>query len=501
MPQVLGGAFVAVVMTYAFQGLIPVFNNDDVRQVQPPETMAMITQGRWLYYVVFNKLLDQNPLPGLSTFVGSACLVGAAWMHAKLIGLKHPSAVLVLTVVSSVSLYYGYMFDFDSTRIAYPLGNLVSAAGLLVINRSDTTRSHLAGVILLSLGPAFYPATLMYQVTLLIAAAIYWCLCSGTSPALRGLVRGFLAIVAGVVVYRVLTILIYAVVGFELDDRGSLNPLGLVDNWAALQDLFSANAMPFIAPTSTAPYFSTTLSYLVLLIFMVFFVSLFTGQYSALNATQLAGVIAGFAALLVSPFFMIAFTETDYYPIRSLYSFAAVYGALLAIAFERSAVGAPAASGGAARTMTMVGRPPWMPAVVLVVAASFAFVNASLVGQKSYDQSLAWQSDVAQINRIIYRIDDVIGGEPSDSAMKAPLAQIPIVVVGDVHWRSGPRGEAVSAWLHPWSKENIFSLLDNRFIQGSAQQRERAIQAASDREPWPSEGSVFIDGDLVVVVR
>ncbi len=254
--------------------------------------------------------------------------------------------------------------------------------------------------------------------------------------------------------------------------------------------------MPFISPNSAAPYFSTTLSFMVLLVFGVFFATLFATGGSGMDATRIVGAIVGFVVLLVSPFFMIAFTETDYYPIRSLYSFAAVYGALLAIAFERSAVGEPtAASEGTARS------PHWMPTVVLVVAASFAFVNASLVGQKSYDQSLAWQSDVAQVNRIIYRIDEVIGGEPSGSAMKAPLAQIPIVVLGDVHWRSGPRGEAVSAWLHPWSKENIFSLLDNRFIQATPQQRERATQVATGREAWPSEGSVFVDDDLVIVVR
>lgn len=498
VPQVLVAAFGAVVMAYAFQGLLPVFNNDDVRQVQAPETMAMITQGRWLYYVLFNKLLDQNPVPGFSTFLGSACLVGAAWLHARLIGLRHPTAVLVLTTVSSISIYYGYMFDFDSTRIAYPLGNLLSAAGLVLVGRSGI-RARLGGVALLGLSPAFYPATVMYQVTLLIAAALFWCVREGCSSTLRRAARCLAAIGAGIVVYRILTTVIYAIVGFELDDRGSLNPFGLRDNWAAIETIISGNSLPFLAPSDTAPYFAPAHSFGVLVIFVLFLAGVVLRR-PALNRVQIGFVLVGFTALLFSPFFLIAITETDYYPVRSLYSFAAVYGALLAITFE---CGADVADDGAPAPRARLAALPahWMPTAVLAVAVGFVLVNASLIGQKSYDQSLAWQSDVAHINRIIYRIDEVLADEPSGSAIGAASERIPIVVVGDLPWRTGPRGQAVRAWLHPWSRENIFALLDSRFVSASAQQRERAVEIGGDRDAWPSRESVFVDDGVVVVVR
>ncbi len=65
---------------------------------------------------------------------------------------------------------------------------------------------------------------------------------------------------------------------------------------------------------------------------------------------------------------------------------------------------------------------------------------------------------------------------------------------------SGPRGDAGTARFAPWSREWIFRIVDSRFIPANEAERLAAVNAAANRESWPSNESVFFIDDVAVVI-
>src|SRR5215203_2262900 len=111
----------AVVLSYFYQGVIPAFNADDIIQMQwPDDTRTFLTQGRWCYYLVFVFIMHSNPAPLFSTAIGLTLIVATCVIAARILELRLAIATAIFVLISTISIYYGELFSFDSTRIATP---------------------------------------------------------------------------------------------------------------------------------------------------------------------------------------------------------------------------------------------------------------------------------------------------------------------------------------------------------------------------------------------
>ncbi len=483
--SVLIGSFAVAIMSYAFQGLAPALNSDDISAIQFG-LPNLLRQGRWASYFLFDRLLDFNSIPGLSTFIGVALLITSCWSHARLMNLREPVAILSLCLVSSISVYYGLLFDFDFTRIFGPLSSAVSSAGLvLVFHRSGKFGIPIA-VLMLAFGIALYQAALMYQVTLLFSSMLLWAVRDGTRQTIASGFRGLSAIMIGVIIYILSTSILYGIAGYSLDDRTTLNLYGIVDNWNTLKGLFFGHSFPVI---SGFYHFTSTYNIFIWMIYCLFWLTLTASAGGRISALRWGFAAVCFASLVVSPYFLIVVSKTDYYPARSLYSFAAVHGALLAIAIETL------------MTSISIRKINVLLPISILFVSLFVLLNAVGIGKYAFDQYLASQSDMATINRIIFRIDEVIAESLSADEFTREGAKIPLVVVGDISWQSGPRPGGLSTWMHNWSKENVFRLIDPRFVAAPGSVQNELVEATRAHRRWPAKDSVFVENGIVVVVR
>ncbi len=243
-PSAIGLAWVLVLLAYLYQGIVPAFNADDIMQMQnPQDTLGILAAGRWGYYFVFRVLMHTDPLPLLSTVLGTVCLVGSAVLAAQMLAFRFAAAALSFILVASISVYYGDLFSYDSTRLAFPFGNLLAIAGLFGFFRGQRA----AGVMLLALAPGFYPVASELAAAVLVAVAIRrlaWPL-GDTSTLLWAAA----ALLASLVLYMLVTRVAYAAFGLELNGRTRLDPLAAIHRFHDILDLFRTHSMPLLAKT------------------------------------------------------------------------------------------------------------------------------------------------------------------------------------------------------------------------------------------------------------
>ena len=481
-PSAIGLAWVLVLLAYLYQGIIPAFNGDDIMQMQnPQDTLGILKAGRWGYYFVFGVLMHNDPLPLLSTVLGTVCLVGSAVLAAQMLAFRFAAAALVFVLIASISVYYGDLFSFDSTRLAFPFGNLLAIAGLNGLFRGQRA----AGVMLLVLAPAFYPVASELAAAVLVAVAIRrlaW-----PQGDTSTLLWAAAALLASLVLYMLVTRVAYAALGFELNGRTRLDPLAAIHRFHDIFDLFRTHSVPLLAAAG-GRYLPWPIVLCASGLGFAAAALTILAAYRRRGAAAAALATGLNAALLVTPYALIFASGGDDTPFspRALYAFSTIHAVWGATLLDAALPGAPVSRGG--RTTAIV---------VAAAAALMVIASAARITESAFDEYLAGQSDLLATNRIISRIDTMLAQTPDPA-----LAEIPIAVVAAKPFLAGPRGAVATSRQSPWSREWIFHLVDRRFRWVTGDAYLAAQQAAQSHGDWPAADSVFWrDGVVVVVIN
>ncbi|HEX3989720.1 MAG TPA: glucosyltransferase domain-containing protein [Acetobacteraceae bacterium] len=481
-PSAIGLAWVLVLLAYLYQGIVPAFNADDIMQMQnPQDALEIIKEGRWGYYFIFGVLMHTDPLPLLSTVLGTVCLVGSAVLAARLLAFRFAAAALVFILVASISIYYGDLFSYDSTRLAFPFGNLLAIAGLYGFFRGQRA----VGIVLLALAPGFYPVASELAAAVLVAVAIRrlaWP--QGDTSAVLSAAA---ALLASLVLYMLVTHVAYAALGLELNGRTRLDPLAAIHRFHEVLDLFRTHSMPLLARAG-GRYLPWPIVLCASCLFVAAAALTILQAYRRRGAAA-AALAAGLnAALLVTPYALIFASGGDDTPFspRALYAFSTIHAVWGATLFDAALPGVP------------VSRRARITAVLVVAAAGLIVIgSAARITEAAFDEYLASQSDLLATNRIISRIDTMLAQTPNPSP-----AEIPIAVVAARPFLAGPRGTVATSRQLPWSREWIFHLVDRRFRWVTGDAYLAAQQAAQSHGDWPAADSVFWrDGVVVVVIN
>jgi len=485
-PSAIGLAWVLVLLAYLYQGIVPAFNADDIMQMQnQQDTLGILKAGRWGYYFVFGVLMHNDPLPLLSTVLGTVCLVGSAVLAARLLAFQFAAAALVFILIASISVYYGDLFSYDSTRLAFPFGNLLAIGGLYGFFRGQRA----AGVVLLALAPAFYPVASELAAAVLVAVAIRrlaWPQ-GDTQGDTRTLLSAATALLASLVLYMLVTRVVYAALGLELNGRTRLDPLAAIHRFHDILDLFRTHSMPLLA-TAGGRYLPWPIVLCASGLGVAAAALTILLAYRRRGAAA-AALAAGLnAALLVTPYALIFASGGDDTPFspRALYAFSTIHGVWGATLLDAALPGAP------------VSRRARISAILVAAAAGLIVIgSAARITEGAFDEYLASQSDLLATNRIISRIDTMLAQTPNPSP-----AEIPIAVVAARPFLAGPRGAVATSRQSPWSREWIFHLVDRRFRWVTGDAWFAAQQAAQSHGDWPAADSVFWrDGVVVIVIN
>lgn len=471
--------YVLVLITYAYQAIMPTFNSDDIIQIQSisQDTKTFLAQGRWGYFMVFEWLQDNNPGGLFYSAVGSMLLLWSSWFAARTIGFNHDAAIYAFMLVSCISIYYGMLFDFSSTRVAYPLANLCALAGLYVIQKGK----YGVGMALLVLAPALYPAAAQVAGVVLICAFIMGIVTQNVSLAFKRFLMSTAALILSLILYFLVTSISYHFIGIEPSSRMSVSPFAFIENADDIKSLFLLHSISFLTLPET-PYISLRWSLPLLGIFTTF--TLTCGMLIWRNKLNATVIILLVALSLFAPF-ALAFAGSDTpFPPRSLIGLASLHAFWVAFVIDR---------------VCNKNINQYFAAAALVCAGAFSalflFDSASQINKFAYDRHLATQADLSATNRIISRI------EQTAADLERPLATPQsIAVIYDSPMPAGPRGKAESARFAHWSREWIFRIVDTRFIPASETERLAAVDAAANRESWPSNESVFFIDDVAVVI-
>ena len=479
-PSTIGLAWVLVLLAYLYQGIVPAFNADDIMQMQnQQDTLEILKAGRWGYYFVFGVLMHADPLPLLSTVLGTACLVGSAVLAARLLAFRFAAAAVCFILLASISVYYGDLFSYDSTRLAFPFGNLLAIAGLDAFFRGQRA----AGIMLLALAPAFYPVASELAAAVLVAVAIRrlaWPL-GYTSTLLWAAA----ALLASLVLYMLVTRAAYAALGLELNGRTRLDPLAAIHRFRDILDLFRTHSVPLLA-TAGGRYLPRPIALCASGLGAAAAALTILSAYRRGGGAAAALAVGLNAVLLVTPYALIFASggeDTPFSP-RALYAFSTIHAVWGATVLDAALPGAP------------VSRPARLTAILVAAAAGLIVIaSAARITEGAFDEYLAGQSDLLATNRIISRIDTMLAQTPNPS-----LAEIPIAVVAAKPFQAGPRGAVPTSRQLPWSREWIFHLVDRRFHWVTGDAYFAAQQAAQSHGDWPAADSVFWHDGVVVVV-
>ena len=461
---------------------MPSFNSDDVIQIQTisQDARTFLAQGRWGYFLVFEWLQDNNPGGLFYSAIGCGLLLISSWFGAQVIGLKHAAAVYSFMLISCVSIYYGMLFDFSSTWIAYPLGNFFSLGGIYSVLK----RQYLTGLVALTLSPSFYPASAQVAGLILLCLVFSGVMTQQARPATKRFLIAATALIFGLILYYFMTRMLFYVTGLEASTRMSISPLAFISNAETIKSLFFDHSIAFISFAKPSSYVSLRWTLPLLGIFSLFVIVCILVYSAQLNSLEkwIAVLIA--TLLLFAPFALAFAASNTPFPPRSLIALASLHAFWVAFVIDSACrQAAHWRYYGAA----LVG--------VLSLALLFVFDSASQINKFAYDKYLATQSDLFATNRIISRIENVA------ATIRKPLATSqPLVVIYEVPLPAGPRGDAGTSRFAPWSREWIFRLVDTRFIPAPEKYRKAAVEAAKTRSDWPAEDSVFFIDDVVVVI-
>lgn len=444
------------------------------------DALTFIAQGRWGYFIIFEWLQDNNPGALFYGAAGLAVLLLSSWIAARIIGLRHGAAVYAFLLVSCISIYYGMLFDFSSTRLAYPLANLAALGGLwLCINQRP-----LAGVLIMSLAPALYPAASQLAGTVLICAAIASVLREGNLSHLKRFLWGGLGIILSLIAYYLITRLAYQLLNIAPGQRMSISPLAAIDNFRVIYSLLGGHTFPFLCTDCLGSYRTVRWLLPLAAIFALFLLVVITK--SKQQRKPLHSIIVALLILLgfFSPFALAFAGSNTPFPPRSLISLAVLHGFWVAFAFDAIA-----------DRSVKNGSSHYIGGAVLLAAFLFVFDSGAQINNFAYDKHLSTQVDMLATNRIISRIELVAANEQRDLQTPQPL-----VVIHDIPLQSSPRGDAGTARHAPWSKEWIFRLASPQ-LRPAPETEQIAREAAAGRSGWPSHESVFfLDNGTVVVI-
>lgn len=484
-PSGLAWIFLSIVLVYAYPLIIPSLNSDDVIQIQSiaNDALTFLAQGRWGYFIVFEWLQDNNPGGLFYGGAGLAVLLLSSWIAARIIDFKHGISIYAFLLVSCISIYYGMLFDFSSTRLAYPLANLAALGGLwLCLNRRA-----LVGTLIMALAPAFYPAASQLAGTVLICAMLAALLREGTLNNIGRFLWAGLFLVLSLVIYYLATKIGYQLLGIATNQRMSVSPFAVVDNLSVIYALLREHTFPFLCTGCLDTY--RTLRWLLPLsaifgLFLTVAILKSKQQPKLLHTILVIGLIL---ASFFSPFALAFAGSSAPFPPRSLISLAILHG--FWVAFVLDSVGE--------RNTNFSKKHFCIAGSMLLAAFFYLFDSSAQINNFAYDKHLATQADILATNRIINRIELTAANEQREL-----LTPQPIVVIYDIPLPASPRGGAGTARQAPWSRGWIFRLISPQFMP-NPQAEQLAREAASSRASWPSYESVFFleDGTVVVIIN
>ncbi|MGE9290080.1 MAG: glucosyltransferase domain-containing protein [Puniceicoccales bacterium] len=480
--------------TYGFQFLVPAYRADDIIQMQPAsgDSMMFLILGRWGYYWIFQHILDTSSGGVAAGFAGILLQILAAFCVARVIGLRSGGAVFFFCALSTITVLFAYLFSFDSTRLAYPIGNLLAALGLYLCSRKHPV----LGVLCFALCPGFYQASIQVAIAGAVGASLKNTLDGKRGFDVGSLVRYALLILVGLILYIVGTKVAYSLLDIHLARSDmELAALFSVENLDRFRRLFFSWSIPFLSGFRVE-YFSNWIvvpSGIVVAVFLYFVCLKTFSQRLFCRGGYSLGL---FLVLLVSPFLLsLAAPLQELFPPRTLFTFGMVYGILVALPlddlFRRWGAAVSRTTDRVWQRISTVG---------VGIASFLLFGHMLLANEYALDDHLASQSDLMAVNRIISRIEMMGPSEGIDFTRP-----VPIYVYARSPWqKAGPRGDIKSA-RHPLhSRSWIFSFVDNRFqpVFGWNHREEEAVlkPLAEQRPVWPDPDSVFVHEGSVVVV-
>lgn len=479
---------------YGFQVLVPAFRADDIIQLQPAsgDSAMFLLQGRWGYYWIFEHILDTGSGGLGGAFIGITMQFVAAYLLALVIGLRFGGSIFVFCAIATISLHFAFLFSFDSTRLAYPLGNLLAAVGLYLCYRNRP----LLGVLFFALAPGFYPASIQVAIAGALGASLKNVLEGSRFFDLGNLLKYALLLLAGLLLYTFGTKFIYSFFDQELIRSelglGTMFSLGNFDRFVRL---FSDWSVPFLTG-----FRNEYLTNWVVLpsAGLVFCFVYFVGLRTFVRRSFIRGFysLALLFLLLISPYFLsFAAPLSEVFPPRTLFVFGIVYAVLASLVFENLLKQWSEASGnGIQKTFSKVS------GVFASLVGLFLAGHILMANEYALDDHLASQADILAVNRIISRIESVAYAEGVDMSRK-----IPIYVLAKSGWPlSGPRGDIRSARYPEHAQSWFFSFLDNRFdpvFGWSEREKQHELRPVAENAPiWPHEDSVMVHNGAVIVV-
>lgn len=480
-----------VFIIYLYQGLAPAFNADDVLQVQYPEAAyEFLAQGRWGYFLIFGKLFRSNPVPVFATVLGSIMLVLTGIYACRVLGFRRQVSVAVLVAVSSVSVYYGELFSYDSTRIAYPIANLLAIYGFYLTVMGKQVK----GILLMSMAPAFYPVAAELVATLFVAFLIVRLTDTEKDFSIR---KGFflgMSIIVSLILYALTARLISKFFGFPLGGRTEMDMLAALHRSTEILSLITKHSFPILS--SFGPKLSVyprIYPLIVELSILALFVICITFSIHLLvragRKHYIFPLLLLHLALVIMPFVLIFASKDAIFPSRAFYPFALVHGFYAAFVLEKLLDGCGTDQFlNSVRGYTFRG--------VLLLVGFLLFFHAAAINMRAFDEYLASRSEILMANRIFMRIENTIAENPRFIGIN----QLKLAVINNKETYMGPRGYWGAAMHTPWSKERIFHFLDRHIVVAGQAQQKLAQQAAITHGEWPAADSVFILGDLIIVV-
>ncbi len=458
------------------------FNADDVIQIQSVsnDSLTYLSQGRWGLYLIFHVVQGDNPGGLFSLGLAVVLMMLTGMVGARVLGIKSVAVMLFFTLFSAVSLYYGQLFSYQLTWVAFTFGVFLSVCGVYL---AVTRAKWLPATVLLGLAPAFYQPTIEVAVVLFVGALIFQIGDVGARDIIRRAIYYAAIVVASSALYVVTTKISPYISGVPLGGRSSIDFIQALKSFDRIIDLFLNQSVPFNSG-KVDPYFSDIYR-VVLTVSFLFYIFCFLISRNRRSVSSLALFLVFNLVLVVAPYFLAFASPADTFSTRSLIAFSFVHAIYLIYPIHQWILASPEREGGGKVLLAQSS---------LVLGFAFVLISGWQVAKLSFDNALASQQDLLAVNRIISRIDDVL----QDSAM-ASESSICIAVNFNTPTSAGPRGFAGTARATPWSKEWIFRLVDNRFIPAEPGKKEELLVQSASKPKWPARGSVYTDLGCIVV--
>lgn len=472
-------AFIFILFSYSYQSVLPAYNADDVIQLQEisNDSYTFLGSGRWGYFFVFKYFLQASSGGLFATFFGCLFLLWSSLISSRVIGFKSDLAKILFAVTASVSMYYGFLFAFDSTRLAYPIAIFLAIFGFY----QSTKSRYFSSIILLSISLSFYQSAIQVVATVFLISLMYRFINNNKEGVLRYFLLGVLVLLSSMVMYLLLTKVIYYFMGFSLTDRVSIDLFAFLDSYPVLISTLLSFVFPVYYELGSY-YIDWQIIYPLFLIFIGFLLSLYL-----VGLPNKLFVLLIFFFSLLSTFALAFVSREPYFPPRSLIAIASLHAAWLAISVDLLVT----------KSIKLERIRPILVCLLTVIGVFFVSMHSMQINKKSLDDHLVSQEDLLATNRVISRIEQVAFQSLSDDSLR----KVPLVVVYDQALPAGPRGDVGTARSTPWSKEWIFRLIDSRYVVADKQTQDMAVQKAQSMPTWPAPDSVFLLDNGAVVVK